>query len=102
MRKEVVKKTKQILLEEPYARENDGYLIRRVIEELEPNLYKQNFKKIMDNIQFTGISFESITRARRKFFEQNPELKAEKAEQARREKQEEYFIEYSNHIPRTD
>ena len=98
MRKDVAKTTRKVLLEEPYSRENDGYLIRRVIEELEPNLYKQNFEKIMDNIQFTGISFESITRARRKFFEENPNLKIEKTEQARREKEQEYYLEYSNHI----
>ena len=102
MRKDVAKTTRKVLLEEPYSRENDGYLIRRVIEELEPNLYKQNFEKIMDNIQFTGISFESITRARRKFFEENPNLKVEKTEQARREKEQEYYLEYARHIPRID
>lgn len=102
MRKEVAKTTRKILLEEPYSRENDGYLIRRVIEILEPDLYKQNFKAIMDNLQFTGISFESITRARRKFFEENPQLKVEKTEIARREKEEEYYLEYANHIPRID
>lgn len=102
MRKDVAKMTRKILLEEPYSRENDGYLIRRVIEELEPNLYKKDFENIMDNIQFTGISFESITRARRKFFEENPNLKVEKTEIARREKEQEYFVEYANHIPRID
>lgn len=102
MKRPIRKTVEKILLEEPYSKENDGYLIRRVIEELEPNLYKKDFEKIMDNIQFTGISFESITRARRKFFEENPELKVEKTEQARREKEEEYFMEYSKHIPRID
>ena len=102
MRKDVAKMTRKILLEEPYSRENDGYLIRRVIEELEPDLYKKDFKKIMDNIQYTGISFESITRARRKFFEENPNLKVKKAEIARREKEKEYFLEYANHIPKID
>lgn len=52
----------------------------------------------MDNLQFSGISIESITRARRKFFEDNPELKIAKADQARREKEQEYYLEYSNHI----
>ena len=32
MRKDVAKMTRKILLEEPYSRENDGYLIIRVIE----------------------------------------------------------------------
>lgn len=102
MRKDVAKTTRKVLLEEPYSRENDGYLIRRVIEILEPDLYKKDFRNIMDNLQFTGISFESITRARRKFFEENPQLKVKKTEIARREKEEEYYLEYANHIPRMD
>ena len=102
MRKDVAKTTRKILLEEPYSRENDGYLIRRVIEILEPDLYKKDFRNIMDNLQFTGISFESITRARRKFFEENPQLKIEKTEIARREKEEEYYLEYANHITQID
>lgn len=99
MRRDVANKTREILQTESYARENDGYLIRRVIEEIEPNLYKNSFKMIMDNLQFSGISIESITRARRKFFEDNPELKVTKAEKARREKEQEYYLEYANHIP---
>lgn len=102
MRKDVAKTTRKILLEEPYSRENDGYLIRRVIEILEPNLYKQSFKNVMDNLQFYKISLEGITRARRKFFEENPNLKVEKSEKARREKEQEYFLEYANHIPKID
>lgn len=101
-RKDVQNKTREILQTEPYSRENDGYLIRRVIEELEPTLYKNSFKTIMDNLQLVGISMESITRARRKFFEDNPELKIKEAEKARREKEQEYYLEYSRHIPRID
>lgn len=99
MRKDVAKKTREILEKEPYSRVNDGYLIRRVVEELEPDLYKKDFKNAMDNIQFTGISVESITRARRKYLEKNPELKVDKTENARRIEEEKYFTEYSNHIP---
>lgn len=98
MRKEVAKVARQILQDEPYARQNDGYLIRRVIETLEPNLYKKNFTEIMDNLQFYGISCESITRARRKYLEQHPELKIKQAEEARKIKEQEYELEYG-HIP---
>lgn len=35
MRRDVANKVREILQTEPYSRENDGYLIRRVIEELE-------------------------------------------------------------------
>lgn len=102
MRKEVAKATREILQEEPYARENDGYLIRRVVEKLEPNLYKKDFKEVMDNLQFYGISCESITRARRKFLEQHPELAIKTIQEARRIEEENYFMEYSKHIPRLD
>lgn len=74
----------------------------RVIQELEPKMFRNNFEEVMQNLQFKGISFEGITRARRKFFEENPHLKIKQAEKARREKEEEYFLEYSNHIPRID
>lgn len=99
MRKDVAKKAREILEKEPYSRINDGYLIRRVVEELEPELYKKDFKRVMDNIQFTGISVESITRARRGFFTKYPELKVEKTEKARRLEEEKYYMEYSKHIP---
>lgn len=102
MRRDVSKKVREILQEEPYSRKNDGYLIRRVIEELEPDLYKKGFKTTMDNLQFKGISIESITRERRRFFKENPELKVKKSEKARREKEQEYYLEYSRHIPRID
>lgn len=99
-RRDIGKVTRFILNSEPYSRQNDGYLIRRVVEALEPNLYKKNFTEIMDNLQFYGISCESITRARRKFLEQHPELKIKQAEEIRREKEQEYYEEYSRHIPR--
>ena len=47
-----------------------------------------------------GISFEAITRQRRKFLEENPQLKVDSVEKARRKEEEEYILEYSNHIPR--
>lgn len=102
MRKEVAKVTREILQKEPYSRENIGYLIRRVVEKLEPNLYRKGFKEIMDNLQFYGISCESITRARRKFLEQHPELITKEMEEIRRNEEKNYIEEYSNHIPRID
>ena len=84
-RKDVPNKTKEILQNDIYSRENDGYLQSEVIGKLEPELAKKDFKTVMRNLQNVGISMESITRARRKFFEDNPELKIDKAEKARRE-----------------
>ena len=74
-RKDVPNKTKEILQNDIYSRENDGYLQSEVIGKLEPELAKKDFKTVMRNLQNVGISIESITRARRKFFEDNPELK---------------------------
>ena len=99
MRRDVANKTREILQNDIYSRENDGYLQGEVIENLEPELAKKDFKTVMKNLQNFGISMESITRARRKFFEENPNLKIEKTEQARREKEQEYYLEYANHIP---
>lgn len=56
----------------------------------------------MERLSFREISCESITRARREWGHDNPELVVDKAERARRKKEEEYFLEYSKHIPRID
>lgn len=102
-RKREIKKTVyKILQEDSYARGDDNYLILRVVQELEPSLAGSAFSNVMQQLSFKGISFEGITRARRKFFEEYPELKVEKAEKARREKEEEYYLEYSKHVPRID
>ena len=102
-RKREIKKTVyRILNEDEYARGDDNYLILRVVQELEPAIAGTAFSNVMQQLSFRGISLEGITRARRKFFEEHPELKVEKAEKARREKEEEYFLEYSKHIPRID
>ena len=99
-RKREIKKTVyKILQNDEFAREDDNYLILRVVQELEPSLAGSAFSNVMQQIGFKGISFEGITRARRRFFEEYPSLKIEKAEKARREKEEEYREEYSKHIP---
>lgn len=82
-----------------YARGDDNYLILRVVQELEPSIAGTAFSNVMQQLSFRGISLEGITRSRRKFFEEYPSLKIEKAEKARREKEEEYYLEYSKHVP---
>lgn len=83
-----------ILWEDELARKDDCYLIMRVIQEIEPDLAGQTFANVMMNAKYKGISFESITRARRKFLEKHPELKDDKTEKARREEEENYILEY--------
>ena len=94
-RKEIRKTVYKILLEDEYARENDGYLIMRVVQELEPELAGTAFANVMQNISYKGISCESITRARRDFNKEYPELKVDKTERARRIKEQEYYLEYA-------
>lgn len=99
-RKREIKKTVyKILQNDEFAREDDNYLILRVVQELEPSIAGTAFSNVMQQLSFRGISLEGITRSRRKFFEEYPSLKIEKAEKARREKEEEYFLEYSKHVP---
>lgn len=92
----------KILQEDEYSRTDDNYLIMRVVQELEPNLAGTSFVNVMQGLKYKGISFEGITRARRKFLEEYPELKEKESELARREKEGEYYLEYGNHIPRID
>lgn len=99
-RKREIKKTVyKILQNDEFAREDDNYLILRVVQELEPAIAGTAFSNVMQQLSFRGISLEGITRSRRKFFEEYPSLKIEKAEKARREKEEEYYLEYSKHVP---
>lgn len=101
-RREIKKTVYKILQKDKYARADDNYLILKVVQELEPSIAGTAFSNVMQQISFRGISFEGITRARRKFFEEYPQLKVEDVEKIRREKEEKYILEYSNHIPRID
>lgn len=92
----------RILKTDEYARENDNYLIFQVLNEMTGIDKSTAIWGVLNKMKFKGISFESITRHRRKFFELNPELKNSKTEKARREEEQEYYLEYSNHIPRLD
>ena len=91
-RKEIKRIVSQILDSDGYARQDDNYLILRVIQEVEPELAGTTFVNVMQRLSFKGISCESITRARREWASRNPELKVDKAERARRQKKEEYYL----------
>lgn len=100
MNRNIKKTVYKILQEDSYAREDDWYLIQQVLMELLPCNSGTAFGQVLQGMKVKGISFEAITRQRRKFLEENPQLKVEDVEKARREKEEEYIEEYSNHIPR--
>ena len=90
----------EVLQLEPLAREDDCYLIFKVVQRTNPELAGATFANVMFNAKAKGISFESITRARRKVQKKHPELVHAETEEARQIEQIEY-IEYANekHIP---
>ena len=95
MKRPIKKTVYSILEKDKYARQDDNYLIMRVVQRLEPNLSGTTFVEVMQNLTYKGISLEGITRARRSFFTEYPELRVITTEQARREKEQEYYLEYS-------
>ncbi len=86
----------EILRNDQLAREDDCYLILQVISKIYPYEIGKRFETVMFNAKNKGISFESITRCRRKLQERNPELRDEETVKKRNEKQKEY-IKYSKH-----
>lgn len=89
----------KILTKDKYAREDDNYLIMQVLQQMLPCNEGTAFVQVLQGMKYKGISFESITRIRRKFLEENPQLKEQVVEKARRKEEEEYYLEYSRHIP---
>lgn len=84
----------QILRQDNYSRNNDVYLILKFITKVYPYEVGKKFEEVMSNVSKKGLSFESITRARRKLQNKYPELKDEKVANFRDKKQKEY-IAYS-------
>lgn len=99
MNKKIKPTVYKILRTDKMAREDDNYLIFKVVSELIPIYRGETFVKVLAGMKHKGISFEAITRARRKFFEEYPEFKIADVEAARRKEEENYIIEYGNHIP---
>lgn len=79
-----------ILRKSELAREDDCYLILEVIRELYPFEVGKTFAQVMFNAKSKGISFESITRARRQVQKKYPELKNNEVAEIRDKEQDEY------------
>jgi hypothetical protein len=96
MNRNIKKTVKEILEKDEYARNNDSYLIMQVLSKMLDCNYGTAFGIIVEGMNYQGISFEAITRARRKVQEEYPELRAKKkVEKARRDEEENYIVEYS-------
>lgn len=95
MNKLIRKTVYKILDEDEKAREDDNYLILKVVQALEPELAGTTFANVMFNLKYKKISFEGITRARRKWVEEHRDLLNANVEDARRKEEENYFAEYA-------
>lgn len=102
MNRNIKKTVYKILEQDKLAREDDWYLIQQVLIKMIGCNPGTAFGQVLQGMKIKGISFEAITRQRRKFLEENPQLKVENVEKARREEEENYYLEYSKHIPRID
>ena len=100
MNRNVKKTVYKILEQDKLAREDDWYLIQQTLMKMLNCNYGTAFGQVLQGMKVQGISFEAITRQRRKFLEENPQLKVENVEKARRKEEENYYLEYSKHIPR--
>ena len=98
MNRDVKKTVYRILENDEYARENDNYLIVKVAQILDPELAGSKFVELINS----RLSMASITRARRQFFADYPELKPSEITQIREIEEIQYREEYGNHIPRLD
>lgn len=94
--KEIVYK---ILTIDEKAREDDWYLVERVVCEMLPVHQYTPFTCVVNTMRNYGVSFESITRHRRKFFELNPKLNPDNIESLRRNEEIIYHETFSKHIP---
>ena len=94
MNRNIKKTVYKILREDKLAREDDWYLIQQALIELLPCNAGTAFGQVLQGMRVKGISFEAITRCRRKFMEENPQLKEQNVEKARREEEQKYYLEY--------
>lgn len=98
MNKNTKKVVYKILEKDELARKDDWYLVQQTLIEMLPCNQGTAFRRVLQGMKYKGISFESITRHRRKFLEKHPELKDNETEQARREEEENYILEYGTKI----
>lgn len=85
--KNTLRFVKNALCDIPETRENDNLLILEVLAMKGVDINKPFAEVMQDRLP---VSFECVTRARRKVQEKNPELRDEKTVRFRMKKQEEF------------
>ena len=88
-----------ILEKDKLAREDTMYLVQQTIMQMLDVNQGTAFGIVIQGMKYKGISFEAITRAKRKFLEEHPDLVDDDTEQIRRQEEQKYEYEYSRHIP---
>lgn len=102
MNKNIKKVVYKILEKDKLAREDTMYLIQQTLIEMLPCNQGTAFGQVLQGMKYQGISFEAITRAKRKYLEEHPNEISQEIEEIRRQEEENYFMEYSKHIPRLE
>ena len=74
LNKNIKKTVYKILEQDKLSREDDWYLIQQVLIEMLPCNSGTAFGQVLQGMKVQGISFEAITRQRRKFLEENPQV----------------------------
>lgn len=94
--KGVLDATKYVLTYYPNSRNDDGLLISKVMEKINPSIKGLKFNFVLENINALGLpSFETITRARRKLQEKFPRYKADEKIKNARDELEKEFREFA-------
>lgn len=102
MNRDIKKTVYKILETDKLAREDTWYLIQQTLIEMLPCNQGTALINIIQGMRYKGISFEAITRQKRKFFEEYPEFLTDEIEDIRRSEEDKYHFEFSKHIPRID
>lgn len=81
---------KDILQKDYIARNDDAYLIFRVVQITHPQLAGRTFAEVMLNAKKNKLNFESIRRCRQKLQSTYPELKNKQISEIRSDEQLQY------------
>lgn len=99
MNKETKKIVYNILDKDEYAREDDNYLIFKTLNVMTGIDKSTAIISVLNSMKYKGISFESITRHRRKWLENHPDIKNKlKVTEKREQEEENYYLEYARKI----
>lgn len=99
MNKNIKKVVYDILENDPYSRKDDWYLVQQVVIKMLSYNQGTAFGIVLKGMKYQGISFEAITRHRRKFMELHPQYRLSKIEKIRQNEEEAYHEEFMKHVP---